>query len=626
MSLSPEIIQEITSAGMNADAVVTALALRSREMMLQVPEMLEVAEQAKEAAAKPVATAPVAEPVPFVALVPQPDVNGEFARPVDGAIYMAAFGIPQTPLNGKAAFLKEWQNSATTDARQILAWGEQFPGCNFGSVAKQGEFSVFEMDTPPADTPNAIERFKQQGGTFTAKLTVRSRPGRGHCWYKSAPGVENVSQAYTKHGDFSVRANNEYCVSPGSFHPDTKKQYTVLLSGAPETPAQNEIAFWESEKVSKDAKSKGEAERNTHELIPHGKIHGHMLTWAGRLRNDGLTPEEIEPILIRMVEENCEPPIDIEKVKAVARSMANYEERRSTDVVLTQIASVSDVPIVDDPTENDPRFEMTGDKFNTNVYEEIAKRSTTYPNPGERDLISIVAKKRVAGTSIPLAYVREPIKAIVLHALDGKLIHPAHRKLSLRGNYFNLGETEAGKTKGLDWALETAAVLLKNSDIHADSLFRYKSEQVFLRSFTPEGTTRKNGKGEITGHHGHSSQFLHSKEGNLIARCSDYFATVFAQLTNLYNQTERRHGINKRRKFQRQEYPSVNRDVLHAGRFSNSFRRQRNYRRRRFESLGDCESSRRPLVRRQRLETVRRRRNPTSRRRTRQARFRDSVR
>jgi putative DNA primase/helicase len=197
------------------------------------------------------------------------------------------------------------------------------------------------------------------------------------------------------------------------------------------------------------------------------------------------------------------------------------------------------IPIVDDPSEEeDPRLEMPGETFDTKVYEDMSRRFTLYPDPGD-DLISGLAKKLVEGTPISVAYVREPLKAIVLHAIDGKVIHPAHRKLTLRGNCFNLGPSEGGKTTGLEYALQAGNLIFTSCQIHQESLFRYKSEQTFLRSFTPEGTIKRDAQGKIkSGEAGYSSQFLHIKEGNLVANSSDYFGAVFSQITNLYDQTE----------------------------------------------------------------------------------------
>jgi hypothetical protein len=256
----------------------------------------------------------------------QPDVDGKFPTPLDGALFMASLGIPQTPLRPrtKIAFLPEFQKSATTDAAQIREWAAAYPGCNFGSLGREGEFFTFE-----SDSTNVRDRFAAQGGKFTSKLMVMSRPGRGHRWYRSVPSVTNIQQAFTKHGDFSVRALNMYCCSPGSIHPETGEQYKLMASGAPDVPSAAEIAFWESERLEKKSGEKAEPTRNAAGKIPHGSIHSWLVSQAGRMRNAGLTVDEIEPALLRLAYEECEEPLDDAKIVQVARSMNNYEPGRA---------------------------------------------------------------------------------------------------------------------------------------------------------------------------------------------------------------------------------------------------------------------------------------------------------
>ena len=71
-------------------------------------------------------------------------------------------------------------------------------------------------------------------------------------------------------------------------------------------------------------------------LIPHGLIHPWLVKRAGKLRESGLTPEEIEPILLRMAYAECELPLDDKKIKQVARSMANYQQGQDSSLLLTQ--------------------------------------------------------------------------------------------------------------------------------------------------------------------------------------------------------------------------------------------------------------------------------------------------
>lgn len=488
----------------------------------------------------------------------QPDANGEFPTPVEGAIWMlVTHGIPQTVLcgvdwtnveekrRGKAPFLSAWQRPENTlkTVEAIRTAATKYRGCNFGSVFNKDIFA-FEADTPPAGVPTARERFEKTGATFTSSLVIESSEARGHRYYKWVAGVENIAQSIeaTKYGDYSIRVDGEQCVSPGSVHPRTRKQYRVISSGVVNAPSTREIAFWNSERVTN--KTLSNTPTGERRLLKHGQMHGAYVAEAGRLWNRGHRAEDVVEMTVRWTVDNSEDSVDENKVRKEALNVTQIYKRgqapEAASLVLAQAASdESAVPIVDDPSENDSRFEMAGETFDTKVYEDAAKRFIPYPDPGEDDLISKLAKKLVAGTPIPLAYVREPLKAMVLHAVDGKIIHPAHRKLTLRGNYFSLGESESSKTTGLQYALDAGNIVLATSGIHPQDLFRYKSEQTFIRSFTPEGTIKRDAHGTVkSGRSGHSSQFLYIKEGNLVANCSEYFGAVFSRLTDLYDQTQ----------------------------------------------------------------------------------------
>src|SRR6266567_2349981 len=165
----------------NLDSVAAALA------QFQAAAMTAVAVEPEQGVAVPTTE------------IAQPDEDGEFATPVDGALWMATtYGIPQTPLKAKRPFLLDWPAKATTDQVQIRAWAAEFPGCNFGSVAL-GQHFIFE-----ADSTAVRERFKQQGHDFSARLIIESSPGKGHRYYLAAPDVDNIGQ--NKGDDFSIRA------------------------------------------------------------------------------------------------------------------------------------------------------------------------------------------------------------------------------------------------------------------------------------------------------------------------------------------------------------------------------------------------------------------------------------
>ena len=256
--------------------------------------------------------------------IPRPNLNGEFLSPADGAIWMAAtFGIPQTPLKGKAPFLQNWPAKASTDPSQIRAWAVEYQGCNFGSVAIAGQHFIFE-----ADSLAVRERFKKQGRDFTSRLIIESSPNKGHRYYLSAPGVANVGQNNGE--DFSIRANGEQCVSPGSVHPVTGKQYRVAVNSGPLTqPTPEEILFWNSEK----AERRSTASVSTDEPIPQGKRNSTITSILGKARQQNALEYDALLALARQHNQRCSPPLSESELEMIARSIGNYSVKESGAIV-----------------------------------------------------------------------------------------------------------------------------------------------------------------------------------------------------------------------------------------------------------------------------------------------------
>lgn len=260
---------------------------------------------------------------------------------LDIALPMAARGVPITPVrpNTKKAFLENFQNTASFDPAQIHAWAQQYPNYNAACVAwaRPGGVWFFEVDGP--DVLGRI--YHETGHDLLAEINtfrVRSRPGRGHLYFLQNLGsiaMGNMQQAHMKHGDWSARVENMYVVAPGSIHPDSGLPYEIV-NDAPFAEAPPWLIGWMlQQKLSKQPGEKIEVERNENNLVPHGSIHGYMLSEAGRLRNMGLDADEIYPALSALVHKNCEPPIDESKVKTMAQSICNFPAGRPTNLILT---------------------------------------------------------------------------------------------------------------------------------------------------------------------------------------------------------------------------------------------------------------------------------------------------
>ena len=296
----------------------------------------EQATQAEQAEAS-------AEPGALSANVSEP-LAQEIAPLRTHAPKMAARGMLITPVmkGQKKPFLKGWQDSASSDLNQIAAWDKQFPGYNYGNVAKAviGHSWFFEVDAA-----GVLDRIQSETGHDLVKevptYRVRSRQGRGHFYFKQTAAsiaMGNLSQSYVKGNDWSARVNDEIVVGAGSYRENERSFYEELNPDAEILPAPDWLVEWLiAQKIEgKKSVDKGEPARNERGLIPRGYIHGWMVKQAGRLREMGLGGSTLEAALLELVHDNCEGPIDESKVKQVAASFENYPKGTNTELFFNQ--------------------------------------------------------------------------------------------------------------------------------------------------------------------------------------------------------------------------------------------------------------------------------------------------
>lgn len=267
-------------------------------------------------------------------------------------------GVPVIRLRPKTKIAMDmnWPALATTDPAVIERWGQETPDANCAAVAIAKEGGTWFLEV---DDPSVIPRIESETGQKIPKTyRVRSRPGRGHLYFRHTQeslALGNLSQGFVKNADFSARLGNQYVVSANSVHPISGLPYEVL-STADIIDAPVWLVDWlKSQRVTPEAKlTAPEAKIGK---IQHGSIHGYMLHEAGKLRNNGLTPDEIEPILLRMVHDNCEPPINEDKVRAMAQSVGKYEPENTIILFDGKVAGTPLVTLVEpEEMEEQPVF------------------------------------------------------------------------------------------------------------------------------------------------------------------------------------------------------------------------------------------------------------------------------
>ena len=259
----------------------------------------------------------------------------------------------------KGAFENSWHNNLITSTSDSRLFDPRYVNCNTGAVAKAQIGGIWILEIDSSAVLDQIE--KDTGHNLIGEqktFMVRSRMGRGHLYFLQTDAsikMGNVPQAY---GPFSARVKNAYVVGPESYRADTDTKYEIV-SDAPLAPAPDWLVQWLLNQRKNDD-TKIAVKRSERGLIEHGFIHPWLVSECGKMRNAGLAVDEIEAVILRRVHEECEPPINEDQVKQVARSFAKYEPGQNTDLFLNQ---KPDAPASAPPREIDTGAGATRPEF-----------------------------------------------------------------------------------------------------------------------------------------------------------------------------------------------------------------------------------------------------------------------
>jgi hypothetical protein len=349
---------------------------------------------------------------------------------LERAQYTASKGVPVIRLrpNSKAPMDVGWPEFATTNIKTLERWNQEFPDANCGAVAqaKIGGYLFLELDSVAA-----FERIeKETGHKFPETYLVRSRVGRGHFYFaQTQKSIEagNISQSYVKEGDWSLRSSNAYVVAAHSLHPHSPDPYTPLNTN-PILPIPDWLVDWcISQKIEKAPAPGGDVQRNEKGLVAHGWIHGWLVTTAGRLRNLGLDIPTLETALVELAQKNCAPPLDLNKVRQVARSFEKYTPGGIIDIIFNQQPVVPPAPNPEDvptfepePYPVFPAYVMTGTSIKKNFVDPICAHNSRIDYfmwlPAMAMLLNYVGVK----IKLKSAFDSRPIKGSIFMALIGK--------------------------------------------------------------------------------------------------------------------------------------------------------------------------------------------------------------
>jgi len=374
----------------------------------------------------------------------------------DLALPLAMRGIRVARLHprSKIPMEKNFQNLATTDVDKILAWDSETPGANCACIAKPDGVCFFE-----SDVPGTMERYEKETGTSVKTFTVQSRPGRLHYYFLQTDETRecgNIIQS-SKGGATglpfgSFRQANEFVVAPGSTHPDTGLKYEIFDS-SPIISAPNGFAGWLSAQRSKPPAANPE----TTEIGPilEGGRDNTLTSIGGKLRHAGLDYAEIEAALLRINEERCKPPMTVDDVKRIARSVSRYPKDDLSPTVLIGGVPAGQTVVASYAQANVEQAQVAIETVSAAEAEgqEVREEEFEYPywcwnGTLYEDFAALCGENNV----VPKEYMIESIKT-VMGAICGHRIYP-FKTPSQESRFYTvlIGPGGTGKTSAARWA------------------------------------------------------------------------------------------------------------------------------------------------------------------------------
>ena len=389
---------------------------------------------------------------------------------IDIARPMIARGIPVIPLKPrtKDAFQKDWPDRASTEQKQVEEWGRQYPDANAGSVAKAiaNGFWFLELDKPEAGDRIESETGKRVPDTFR----VRSRPGRGHLYWKQSPAslaMGNISQAHVIGKDWSARVDNQYVVAPGSIHPVSGVAYERLNDNEIVEAPDWLIEFL----ISQKAKAKETEPKVDNGLIEVGARNATLASRLGKIHHDagGLTKETLLVVARDISDHHFEAPLPDTELENTAGSISKYsvvvdEFKERQELKALELKQVRELQW--------SRETLTPEA----AYPEMP--TTALASTRLQDIYSAIFQPH--GWTLDFAV---PALVTAASVLVPRFVAPEENVIQGDDNMVNLytaliGEVHCGKSQAMEWAAKAMGIYKKDVGPHYFDVNAGSAEQL----------------------------------------------------------------------------------------------------------------------------------------------------
>jgi Bifunctional DNA primase/polymerase, N-terminal/Primase C terminal 1 (PriCT-1) len=250
-------------------------------------------------------------------------------RKSQSALAYASKRKPVFPCKDKAPHTPNGFKDATTNPGKIAAWWNKLPDANIGlPTGKASGLCVLDFDVYKTDAMTVAE-FEEKYDTISHTTTVRTGSG-GLQFYFVYPDGEDIRNSTGKLGPHvDVRGEGGYILAPGSV---TKSRYEWISKVSP-APLPLKVL----EALREEVRSKPSGPERSHSVVIedgspiHEGTRDETLTRiAGRLHDGTRDTNQLADDLQAINEDQCVPPLPLEQVRKIARSVYRYDPCRPT--------------------------------------------------------------------------------------------------------------------------------------------------------------------------------------------------------------------------------------------------------------------------------------------------------
>jgi len=214
----------------------------------------------------------------------------------------------------KRPALSGWQEWAINHSNEedIKTYAQRHPGCNWGVYCGGSGLVVVDIDNKTdRDGYKSLERLEAENSVLPDTFMVGTPSGGKHFYYRGK--YPNTADKFGTGID--TRGTGGYVVAPGSMVHG--KVYKVLH----DVPVVD-LPPWLLEITPEVEPLERPEDKHVAESIAEGSRDSTLTRWAGVLRAQGLTYEELVAALLVMNAERCDPPMPDGQVRKIAASIS----------------------------------------------------------------------------------------------------------------------------------------------------------------------------------------------------------------------------------------------------------------------------------------------------------------